>query len=415
MSTPRSSIPAGTERAGTPRPSTARTPPATAHKYVTGGYFAVASDYHRSIGLNGGRGDFIGNYFLNGKIDAGYFRLQSSEDMVLENLAKYYARYARSPFVQDPAVSKTEGVMVGGAKIIWSDSVTDGRMRDMEVARVSGAVDGARLPKEVFYGLQVAQNTRPQVHVVGHWNYPAGTVKPVYVAANTAKVKLQTLDPSGKVVKDYGFGRNDFARARNDQVNHYCYRFENVAWQPGTIRATGYDATGKGRCHGGEIHRGPPRRAQAHADASAPAENFYADGSDVAMFDVEVLDAAGNRCPTFEDRVDFTCSGEGVFLGGYNSGIRYSTNGHLTDGLSSQCRVRHQPGLRSGDPPRRRIHLNVSRPGLSPASQTIASTPVAVQGGLMTQMPPVLTASNWDPNPAPMKAEGFSGPGEELA
>ena len=135
------------------------------------------------LGFNGGHGDFIGDYFRNGRLDAGYFRLQSSEDMVLENLAKYYARYVRSPFVQDAATSKAKGVMIGGAKIIWSDSVTDGRMRDMEVARVSGAVDGARLPKEVFYGLQVAQNTHPQVYVVGHWNYPAGTVKPVYVAA----------------------------------------------------------------------------------------------------------------------------------------------------------------------------------------------------------------------------------------
>ena len=41
------------------------------HKYVTGGYFAVASDYHRSIGLNAGHGDFIGDYFQNGQLDAG--------------------------------------------------------------------------------------------------------------------------------------------------------------------------------------------------------------------------------------------------------------------------------------------------------------------------------------------------------
>ena len=188
----------------------------TTSKYVTGGYFSVASDYHRSLGFNGGKGDFIGDYFHDGKIDFGYFRLQSSEDMVLENLAKYWARYMRSPFVQDPVTCKSSGVMIGGAKIIWSDSVTDGRMRDLEVARVSGAVDGVRLPKEVFYGLQVAHNTGPQVYIVGHWNYPAGTVKPVYVASNTAKVKLETLDPSGNVIKDYGFGRNDFAAPAND-------------------------------------------------------------------------------------------------------------------------------------------------------------------------------------------------------
>ena len=253
----------------------------TTHKYVTGGYFAVASDYHRSLGFNAGQGDFIGNYFLNGRIDAGYFRLQSSEDLVLENLAKYYARYARSPFVHDPSFSKSEGVMIGGAKIIWSDSVTDGRMRDMEVARVSGAVDGARLPKEVFYGLQVVQNTRPQVYVVGHWNYPAGTVKPVYVAANTAKVKLETLDASGNVIKDYGFGRNDFAPPKGDQANHYCYRFENVAWQPGTIRATGFDAAGKAVATEEKVTAGPPAALKI-TPILGPSGKLYADGSDVA-------------------------------------------------------------------------------------------------------------------------------------
>ncbi len=391
-----------------PTPFNGKNATSKAHKYVTGGYFAVASDYHRSIGLNSGRGDFIGNYFLNGKIDAGYFRLQSSEDMVLENLAKYYARYARSPFVQDPTVSKTEGVMVGGAKIIWSDSVTDGRMRDMEVARVSGAVDGARLPKEVFYGLQVAHNTRPQVHVVGHWNYPAGTVKPVYVAANTAKVKLQTLDPSGRVIKDYGFGRNDFAPPAHDQVNHYCYRFENVAWQPGAIRATGYDAQGRPVATAEKFTAGAPAALKL-TPILGPSGKFYADGSDVAVFDVEVVDAGGNRCPTYEDRVDFTCSGEGVFLGGYNSGIRYSTNErHLTSGyhLNVECginRVFVRATRRAGE-----FTLNVSRPGLAPAARTIASTPVAVAGGLMMQMPQSYSVE-LGPEPAPMKAEGFSG------
>jgi len=390
-----------------PTPADGKNATNTTSKYVTGGYFAVASDYHRSLGLNKGNGDFIGNYFLNGRIDVGYFRLQSSEDMVLENLAKYYARYARSPFVNDPSVNKSEGIMVGGAKIIWSDSVTDGRMRDMEVARVSGAVDGVRLPKEVFYGLQVAQNTQPQVYIVGHWNYLPGTVKPVYVVSNTAEVKLETLDPSGKVIKDYGFGRNDFAAPANDQVNHYCYRFENVACQPGTIRATGYDDQGNVVATEQKSTAGAPVALKL-TPILGPSGNFYADGSDIAMFDVEVLDAQGNRCPTFEDRVDFTCSGEGIFLGGYNSGIRSSTNNkHLTTGygFNLECginRVFVRATRKAGD-----FTLNVTRPGLTPASQTIRSIEVTVKDGLMNQTPQLYTVA-LGPEPTPMKAEGWS-------
>ncbi|MGH3638807.1 MAG: hypothetical protein ACRDUX_07235, partial [Mycobacterium sp.] len=49
-----------------------------------------------------------------------------------------------------------------------------------------------------------------------------------------------------------------------------------------------------------------------------PSGQWRADGSDIAMFDVEVVDSAGNRCPTWEDTVTFSCSGQGTFLGGYN-------------------------------------------------------------------------------------------------
>ncbi|HEX4084861.1 MAG TPA: DUF4982 domain-containing protein [Chthoniobacteraceae bacterium] len=378
----------------------------TTSKYVTGGYFAVASDYHRQLGFNSGRGDFIGDYIRDGKLDFAYFRLQSSEDMVLENLAKYFARYARSPFVQNPALSKAEGVMIGGAKIIWSDSVTDGRMRDTEVARVSGAVDGARLPKEVFYGLQVAQSVQPALRVIGHWNYPPGTVKRVYVVSNTAKVKLEVLDPAGHLIRDYGFGRNDFAAPANDQINHYCFAFDNVAFQPGIIRATGYDSGGESVATEQKVTAGPPAAIRL-TPALGPSGRFYADGSDIAMFDVEVIDAKGNRCPAFEDRVDFACSGQGTFLGGYNSGIRYSTNAqHLTAGyhLNVECginRVFVRATRNAGS-----FTLTASRPGLAAATQTIASSPVTVTGGLMAAMPQAYTvALGPEPAPAPSHAD----------
>src|SRR5262249_48707325 len=123
--------------------------------------------------------------------------------------------------------------------------VTDGRMHDTEVTRVSGALDGARLPKEVYYGLQVAHNPNPQVYVVGHWNYSSNTVKTVYVAANTPQVKLATYTPGGTLIQDYGYGATNFFPPSilplgSDQVNRYVFAFTNVAWQAGSVTATGY-------------------------------------------------------------------------------------------------------------------------------------------------------------------------------
>ena len=56
-----------------------------------------------------------------------------------------------------------------------------------------------------------------------------------------------------------------------------------------------------------------------------------ADGSDVAFIDVEAVDANGERCPTFQQRVDFETRGPAVWRGGYNSGKTNSINNTFLD------------------------------------------------------------------------------------
>ncbi|MGH8048561.1 MAG: sugar-binding domain-containing protein, partial [Chthoniobacterales bacterium] len=364
----------------------------TTHKYLKGGYFNISSAYHRALGLNTDAADAIGDY-LTALPGGGhpYFRLNNSEDMVLQNLAKYYGRYRRSAYVQTFDTSDQQGVMVGGAKIIWSDSVTDGRMKDQEVTRVSGAVDGARLPKETFYGLQVAHNSAPQVYIVGHWNYATGTTKRVYVVSNTDHVRLQTFSSGGALITDYGLGSNTYFPttlfpANGDQVNKYVFAFDNVAWQAGTIKATGYDASNNVVATHQKATVGAP--TQLRITPLVGPSGWRADGNDIAMFDVEVLDAAGNRCPTWEDKVTFSCSGQGVFLGGYNSGKRYSTNlTNVTSGynLNLECginRVFTKATRTAGS-----FTLNVTGTGLTPASATVTSTGITVTNGLSTLWP----------------------------
>ena len=107
----------------------------TTSKYLFGGYFDIASDYHQAFGFYGadgtrvaptsgsqyGQSDFIGEYTTpipegGGDFTNAYFRLNSSEDMVLENTAKYFGRFARSVFYQSASTSATKGVNCGGAK-----------------------------------------------------------------------------------------------------------------------------------------------------------------------------------------------------------------------------------------------------------------------------------------------------------
>src|SRR6185295_16422079 len=196
---------------------------------------------------------------------------------------------------------------LGGANWIFSDSTSGGR-NTVEVARASGEVDGVRLPKEAYYVCQAMFRDDPQTHIIGHWTHQAGTKKTIYVASNCEDVELFVNG------KSLGHGKVS---------NRYLFTFDNVAFAPGELKAVGY-------------RRGSPVATDLRRTVGAPVAlrltpitgpgGLQADGSDVALIDVEAVDAAGERCPTFEGRVDFTCNGPAIWRGGYNSGRTNSIN-----------------------------------------------------------------------------------------
>ena len=104
---------------------------------------------------------------------------------------------------------------------------------------------------------------------------------------------------------------------------------------------------------------------------------MQADGSDVALFDVEVVDAQGRRCPTDEARVDFKVTGPAIWRGGYNSGQPGSVNNLYLDTECGINRVAIRSTLVAGN-----ITLTASRSGLEPATAQIESRPVEIKGGL---------------------------------
>jgi beta-galactosidase len=75
---------------------------------------------------------------------------------------------------------------------------------------------------------------------------------------------------------------------------------------------------------------------------------LVADGADVALFDVEAVDAKGDRCPTFQQRVDFEMAGPGNWRGGYNSGKIGSTNNLFLDLEAGINRVAVRAGRKPG-------------------------------------------------------------------
>jgi beta-galactosidase len=253
----------------------------------------------------------------------------------------------------------------GGANWIFSDTTSGGRVA-CEVARVSGEVDGVRLPKEAYYVCATMFRNDPQVHIIGHWTYPPGTKKTVYVTSNCEGVELFVNG------KSLGHGQVS---------DHYLSSFTNVLWEAGEIKAVAYN---KGSPVSTQIKRtaGPP--VALRVTPIFGPKGFLADGSDIALLDVEVVDANGERCPTFQQRVDFDIAGPGIWRGGYNSGKTNSINNRFLD---VECGI-NRVAVRSTDVPGA-ISVTARCGTLKPATITLNSQPVETGHGFTTQLPPL--------------------------
>jgi beta-galactosidase len=251
----------------------------------------------------------------------------------------------------------------GGANWIFTDSTSGGRVA-VEVARASGEVDAVRLPKEAYWVCAAMWRDDPQVHVIGHWTYPAGTKKNVYVASNADSVELWVNGTS------LGAGK------RSDT---YLFTFTDVTYAPGEIKAVATTA-GKVVATHSKRTAGAPIALKLTA-ITAPG-GLRADGADVALIDVEIVDAAGNRCPTAQQRADFETTGPAVWRGGYNSGKLNSINHPYLDLEAGINRVALRATRTAGA-----ITVRVKSEGLKPASITINSLPFTADNGLSTTPP----------------------------
>jgi beta-galactosidase len=187
----------------------------------------------------------------------------------------------------------------------------------------------------------------------------------VYVTSNCEEVELFL---NGK-----SLGRG----AISDQ---FLFTFSNIAWEAGEVRAVAY-------------HKGQPIASEAKHTIGPPIAvkltpilgptGLQADGSDVALVDVEVMDAKGERCPTFQQRVEFDMSGPGIWRGGYNSGKTNSINNSFLDVECGINRVSIRSTLVPGQ-----IILKARCGELKPASITLNSQPMKMDNGSTAMLPP---------------------------
>jgi beta-galactosidase len=215
--------------------------------------------------------------------------------------------------------------------------------------------------------------------ILGHWSYPAEqpatadavaqkTVKTVYVVANTESVEI--------FVNGKSLGVN------SKPESGYIFAFPDVAFVSGSLKAVGRNAA-RAVASQELTTAGPP--VSIKLTPTTGPQGLQADGQDAALIDFEVVDAKGQRCPTDDDRVDFTITGPGVWRGGYNSGKLDTTNNLY---LNTDCGI-NRVSVRSTLSPGT-ISVTATRPGLKSAQVQIVSKAVNLAGGLSTVKPQLL-------------------------
>lgn len=226
-----------------------------------------------------------------------YNRNQDSQ--AVEDVLRWYDYWRERP-------GTGTRVSSGGVNIVFSDTNT--HYRGAENYRRSGEVDALRIPKDAFFAHRVMWDAwvdieRPALHIVGHWNYAPGVKKNVYVVSSADAV---------------GLFLNGKSLGRGAQRARFLFTFHDVAWHAGVLRAVGYDAAGAKVCEASHTTAGVPVALKLTAH-TAP-NGLRADGADIAIIQVEVVDVRGQRCPTALNQVSFDLTGPAEWRGGIAQG-----------------------------------------------------------------------------------------------
>jgi len=203
------------------------------------------------------------------------------------------------------------------------------------------------------------------IHIIGHWNYTDSTKKNIYVISTADKVELFVNNRS------LGFGK---------QRNRFLFTFPDIQWQPGEIRAVGYSAAGLPVSEQVKKTSGPAYALRLKS-FSHP-KGVQANGHDLILAEVEVVDKDGNRCPLAMDTIHFDLTGAAEWRGGMAQG---PDNFILAKALPVECgvnRVMIRSATKAG-----LIKLTATASGLKSSSLQWQSVPVVVKNGLSAQLP----------------------------
>jgi beta-galactosidase len=144
----------------------------------------------------------------------------------------------------------------------------------------------------------------------------------------------------------------------------YRLKWDEVVYQPGSIKAVGYDTQGSALCEKEIKTAGKPNQIELLPDR----ETIRADGEDLAFVTVRIADAEGNVCPLADNLVSFEIEGEGRIhaVGNGNPISHESYQANHRQAFHGLCLVMVKSATRKGE-----IRLTATSPDLEEDSITI--------------------------------------------
>jgi beta-galactosidase len=151
-------------------------------------------------------------------------------------------------------------------------------------------------PKDNFYYYKAWWGNEPVLHLFPHWNWDErqGEIISVWVHSNLDEVELFLNGKS----------------QGSQKVQPLTHLEWKVKYEPGVIEA-------RGRRNGRVVltdkreTTGEPKSINLAADRT----EIDADGTDVSVVRVEVLDEQGRSIPTADNMISFNVTGEGALIG----------------------------------------------------------------------------------------------------
>jgi beta-galactosidase len=212
-----------------------------------------------------------------------------------------------------------------------------------------GIIDMCGFPKDRFYLYQSQWSDKQMIHLLPHWNWAGreGDKIPVYVYTNAATAEL--------------FVNGKSQGKKNRISDHYRLKWEDVLYQPGSIKAVAYDASDNILVEKEIKTASEARQIELIADRS----KILADNEDLCFITVQIEDENGIFCPTADNLVAFKVEGEGEIaaVGNGNPISHESYQANKRKAFNGKCLLIIKSTDRKGE-----IKVTATSPGLKEKS-----------------------------------------------